>query len=157
LHKKLYIIRQESDKIHFLQLHLQSAAAYRKKEADIMDFYKCGECLSVAMELVPGKQACEKRFVELKPNTTDAAGEKHVPVVEKNGDKITVKVGEIEHPMLEKHYIMWIYLETEQGGFLKKLSPDQKPEAEFQVPADDKPVAAYEYCNLHGLWKAEIK
>lgn len=122
-----------------------------------MNFYKCEECLSIAMEIVPGKQACAKNFHELKPNTTDAAGEKHVPAVENNGDKILVKVGEIEHPMLEEHHIMWIYLETEQGGFLKKLSPGQKPEAEFCLPAGDKPVAAYEYCNLHGLWKKEIK
>ena len=68
-----------------------------------------------------------------------------------------MKVGELEHPMLEEHYIMWIYLETEQGGILKKLSPGQKPEAEFVLSSGDRPVAAYEYCNLHGLWKAEIK
>ena len=121
-----------------------------------MNFYKCGECLSVAMEIVPGKQSCEKAFQELKPNTTDASGEKHVPVVEKNGDTMKVKVGELEHPMLEEHHIMWIYLETEQGGLLKKLSPGQKPEAVFLIPEGDKPVAVYEYCNLHGLWKAEI-
>lgn len=59
--------------------------------------------------------------------------------------------------MLEEHHIMWIYLETEHGGMLKKLSAGEKPEAEFLVSPDDKPVAAYEYCNLHGLWKAEIK
>ncbi len=124
---------------------------------EIMNFFKCKECLSIAMEIVPGEHACEKKFQELKANTTDASGEKHVPVIEKSGDKIVVKVGELEHPMLEEHYIMWIYLETEQGGILKKLSPGQKPEAEFQLSSGDKAVAAYEYCNLHGLWKAEIK
>ena len=92
-----------------------------------------------------------------QPNTADASGEKHVPAVEKKGGTITVKVGELEHPMLEEHYIMWIYLETEQGGYLRKLFPGQKPEAEFVLAAGERPVAAYEYCNLHGLWKAEIK
>ena len=122
-----------------------------------MNFYKCSECQSIALELVPGKDDHKKNFQELTPNTTDASGEKHVPVVEKHGDAIVVKVGELEHPMLEEHYIMWIYLETEQGGILKKLSPGQKPEAKFLLSPGDRPVAAYEYCNLHGLWKAEIK
>lgn len=122
-----------------------------------MKFYKCSECLSIAMELIPGKHAGEKTFQELEANTTDASGEKHVPAVIKNGDRIQVKVGELEHPMLEEHYIMWIYLETEQGGHLRVLSPGEKPEAEFLLNPGEKPVAAYEYCNLHGLWKlAEI-
>jgi len=128
-----------------------------KKEADIMKFYKCNECLSVAMELVPGKHDGEKMFQELQANTTDASGEKHVPAVTKKGDRIQVKVGELEHPMLEEHYIMWIYLETEHGGLLRALSPGDKPEAEFLLSEGDKPVAAYEYCNLHGLWKTVIK
>ena len=121
-----------------------------------MKFFKCKECLSIAMEFVAEKEAKEKTFQELEANTTDAAGEKHVPVVECAGDTIRVKVGELEHPMLDEHYIMFIYLETEQGGMLKKLCPGQKPEAEFKLSPGDKPVAAYEYCNLHGLWKAEI-
>ena len=94
-----------------------------------MNFYKCSICQSIAMEFVPGEHGHEKQFHELKANTTDASGEKHVPVVERQGDTIKVKVGELEHPMLEEHYIMWIYLETEQGWILKKLSPGQKPEA----------------------------
>lgn len=113
--------------------------------------------MSVAMELVAGKHAGEKSFQELKPNVTDAVGEKHVPVITRDGDKVKVKVGEIEHPMLEEHHIMWIYLETEKGGFLKKLSPGDKPAAEFILCPGDRPVAAYEYCNIHGLWKADIK
>lgn len=122
-----------------------------------MNFYKCSECQSIAMELVAGSPGHEKKFQELAANTADASGEKHVPAVEKKGGTVTVKVGELEHPMLEEHYIMWIYLETEQGGYLRKLFPGQKPEAEFVLASGDRPVAAYEYCNLHGLWKAEIK
>ncbi len=122
-----------------------------------MNFYKCGECLSIVMELVEGEQAEAKTFQELHANATDASGEKHVPVVTQDGDKITVKVGDIEHPMLEEHYIMWIFLETEHGGHLKKLSPGEKPEAEFILNSGDQAVAAYEYCNLHGLWVKKLK
>ena len=122
-----------------------------------MKFYKCSECLSIAMEVVPGKHSGEKTFQELQANTTDASGEKHVPAVVPDSDKILVKVGELEHPMLEEHYIMCIYLETEQGGHLKVLKPGDKPEAEFLLKPGDKPLAAYEYCSLHGLWKADIK
>lgn len=122
-----------------------------------MKFYKCSECQSIAMEIVTGEHADGKVFQELKANTTDASGEKHVPVITESNGKVQVKIGELEHPMLKEHYIMWIYLETEQGGHLRVLSPMDKPEAEFTLDEGDKVVAAYEYCNLHGLWKAEMK
>lgn len=122
-----------------------------------MKFYKCGKCQSVAMEVIAGEQACEKTFQELKANSVDASGEKHVPVAKVQGEKVTVTVGSLEHPMLEEHYIMWIYLETQNGGIFRKLKPGEKPEAEFLLQPGEKPVAAYEYCNLHGLWKTEIK
>lgn len=120
-----------------------------------MKFYKCGNCLSVAMEILPGEHGGEKNFQELSANTVDASGEKHVPVIAKQGEQVQVKVGELEHPMLEEHYIMWIYLETKQGGHLRTLSPGDKPEAEFLLCEGDEPVAAYGYCNLHGLWKSK--
>ena len=91
---------------------------------------------------------------ELIPNTTDGAGEKHVPVIEVNGGDVTVQVGSVEHPSLEAHYIEFIVLVTETGMQMKWLKPGMKPEAVFKVT--DKPVAAYEYCNLHGLWMAEV-
>lgn len=91
---------------------------------------------------------------ELTANTTDGAYEKHVPVIEQSGDTVTVRVGSVEHPSLEAHYIEWIVLVTESGMQMKWLKPGMKPEAVFKVT--DKPVAAFEYCNLHGLWKAEI-
>ena len=118
-----------------------------------MNFYKCSECQSIAMELVAGSPGHEKKFQELAANTADASGEKHVPVITNKGGKVQVKVGELEHPMLPEHYIMWIFLETEQGGHLRLLSPGDKPEAEFTLDDGDKAVAVYEYCNLHGLWK----
>ena len=90
---------------------------------------------------------------ELIPNTTDGAYEKHVPVFEQHGDHVTVKVGSVAHPMLDVHYIEWIILETATGFQKKELKPGEAPEADFAVT--EPVVAAYEYCNLHGLWKAE--
>lgn len=90
---------------------------------------------------------------EIVANTTDGAHEKHVPVIEVSGDTVVVKVGSVEHPSLDAHYIEWIVLVTETGMQMKWLKPGMKPEATFKVTY--KPVAAFEYCNLHGLWKAE--
>ena len=90
---------------------------------------------------------------ELTANTTDGAHEKHVPVIEQSGNAVTVKVGSIEHPSMTEHYIEWILLETEMGFQIHYLKPGMKPEAVFLT--NEKVVAAYEYCNLHGLWKAE--
>ncbi|MCR5702853.1 MAG: desulfoferrodoxin Dfx [Lachnospiraceae bacterium] len=91
---------------------------------------------------------------ELVANTTDGAFEKHVPVVTQNGDDVTVAVGSVEHPSLPAHYIEWIVLETETGFQIHYLKPEQTPTATFKVT--EKVIAAYEYCNLHGLWKAEV-
>ena len=92
--------------------------------------------------------------VEVVANTTDAAQEKHVPVVEQQDGKVTVRVGSVEHTMLPEHFIGWILLETEAGFQIHYLKPEMKPEAVFKT--DEKVVAAYEYCNLHGLWKTEV-
>jgi superoxide reductase len=89
----------------------------------------------------------------LKENTVDAATEKHVPVVEKLGDGLyKVKVGSVEHPMTEEHFIMWVQLIAGAKACRQFLSPGDKPEAVFKVESDD--VFAREYCNLHGLWKS---
>ena len=109
-----------------------------------MKFYKLND------EVVIGGSAGE----EIIPNTTDGAYEKHVPVIEHHGDTVVVYVGSVAHPMVDVHYIEWIVLVTESGMQMKWLKPGMKPEAVFKVT--DKPVAAFEYCNLHGLWKAEI-
>ena len=92
----------------------------------------------------------------LTANSTDAAQEKHVPVVEVDGNKITVKVGSVAHPMTEPHLIEWIYLQTKKGGQHRHLTATDKPEAVFYIAEDDTPLAVYEYCNLHGLWVAKI-
>ena len=91
---------------------------------------------------------------EVVANTTDGAHEKHVPVITVSGDEVKVAVGSVEHPSLEAHYIEWILLVTETGMQMKWLKPGMKPEASFRLVEWGEVVAAYEYCNLHGLWKA---
>lgn len=89
----------------------------------------------------------------LNANTTDAAAEKHVPCVTITGNKVDVTVGSVPHPMLEEHYIAGIYIETRLGGQFRVLNPGEAPSASFVLADGDEFVAAYEYCNLHGLWK----
>lgn len=119
-----------------------------------MYFYQCRDCGSIVILDEP-RACCDEAWTPLTPNTTDAAGEKHVPVIEAEGPLVTVKVGSVEHPMLEAHYITFVVLETTQGYQKKTLRPGEKPVARFALAEGERPVAAYEYCNLHGLWKAE--
>lgn len=95
-------------------------------------------------------------MVELVANSTDAAGEKHVPVITVDGNKVRVVVGSVIHPMSEEHSIQFIALETKNGVQRKALNPTDKPEATFVLNEGDEVVAAYEFCNLHGLWKATL-
>lgn len=98
-----------------------------------------------------------KPFDLLPPNTSEGAAEKHLPVIEINGSRVTVKVGSIPHPMTEEHHIVWIGLSTRKGVDMRAwLDPDQAPEAHFTLEEGDAPIAAYEYCNLHGLWKTQL-
>ena len=99
---------------------------------------------------------CGQKMTELKANTSDGATEKHVPVVTVDGNVVKVVVGDVAHPMLEEHHIAWIVLETNQGVQRKYLDHTGAPEAVFVLAEGEKAVAAYEYCNLHGLWKKEI-
>jgi superoxide reductase len=121
-------------------------------------FYICRHCGNiVGMIFSSGAKivCCGDPMEELKPNVTEASQEKHLPVVTVQGSIVTVKVGSAAHPMESDHYIMWVYLQTEHGGQRKELQPGQAPEAVFAL-AGDKPVAAYAYCNKHGLWKTDI-
>lgn len=93
---------------------------------------------------------------ELVPNTTDAAQEKHVPQVTVDGNRVEVVVGSVLHPMLDEHFITDIYIETERGSQHRALKPGEEPKAVFLLAEDDRLIAAYENCNLHGLWKKEI-
>jgi len=116
----------------------------------------CGNIIGMIHSSGVKVKCCGEDMVELVPNTSDGAKEKHVPVVEVSGDKVTVKVGSVSHPMEAEHYIMWVYIQTEQGGQRKNLNPGDKPEATFALADGDKVVAAFAYCNKHGLWKAEV-
>lgn len=121
-------------------------------------FYKCNHCGNIITRVVDHGvpvMCCGEKMQELIANTTDAAVEKHVPVVTVDGNKVNVEVGSVMHPMIEEHLIQFIWLETEKGGQVRNLISSDDPKAEFIV-GDDKPVAVYEYCNLHGLWKKEL-
>lgn len=124
-----------------------------------MKFYVCKHCKNLVTLLhesgVP-MMCCGEKMTELVPGTSDGAFEKHVPAVSVDGNTVTVKVGEVEHPMLENHYIQWIVLETKNGAQIHYLKPGEKPEAIFALAEGDEAIAAYEYCNLHGLWKKEL-
>lgn len=122
-------------------------------------FFKCNHCKNI-ITMVEDKGVpvfcCGEKMVELIPNTTDAAGEKHVPVVEANGREVKVLVGEVTHPMQEEHHIAWVCLQSDRGCQIKYLDHTGAPEANFVLAEGEKAIAAYEYCNLHGLWKKEI-
>ena len=124
-----------------------------------MKYFVCEHCGNI-VEMVNDSGVpvvcCGEKMKELVPGSVDAAVEKHVPVVTEDGNKVKVFVGEVEHPMMEQHYIQWIALETKEGVQIKHLTPEMKPVAEFALSANDEAVAAYEFCNLHGLWKKEI-
>ena len=122
-----------------------------------MIFYVCKHCgniIAYAKNKGVPVMCCGEKMTELVPGSVDAASEKHVPVISVEGNKVTVTVGEVAHPMAEEHFIEWIALETAEGNQRKELKPGQKPEAVFMMTESDKVVAAYAYCNRHGLWKA---
>ncbi|MCR5607061.1 MAG: desulfoferrodoxin [Treponema sp.] len=121
----------------------------------MLKFYKCKKCGKVIAVLKSSPCdtfCCNEAMLELKANTTDAAVEKHVPVVEQNGNVVNVTVGSVIHPMEEKHFIEWIMLETKNNKQLKALNPGDEPKATFALTDGDEVVRAYAYCNLHGLW-----
>lgn len=120
-------------------------------------FYKCRHCGNVIVKLVNSGVpvvCCGEKMEELVAGVTDGAVEKHLPVVTRlEGNLLKVEVGSVAHPMSPEHHISFIYLETENGGQFVELK--DKPEAVFNI-SEDRPVAVYEYCNLHGLWKTVL-
>lgn len=118
-------------------------------------FYICEHCGNI-IAFVENKgvpvMCCGQKMKEIIPGSVDAAKEKHIPVVKQNGNIVTVTVGTVEHPMIEAHYITWISLATKQGNQRKLLTPGSVPSIDFAVTDGDEVIAAYAYCNLHGLW-----
>ena len=124
----------------------------------MVKFYRCNHCGNIVMMVHDSKvpmMCCGEKMTELVAGSTDAAVEKHVPVVDIKSNSVEVSVGSVMHPMEEEHYIMWIYLETNRGGQIKYLNPGEDAMATFLLN-DEKPKAVYAYCNLHGLWEKEI-
>ena len=121
-------------------------------------FYVCKTCGNLVGKLegsVP-MICCGKQMEELVPNTVEASGEKHLPVYTYKDNLLEVSVGSVLHPMVDEHNISFIYVETKKGGQRKSLVVNKEPKASF-VFVDDEPVNVFAYCNLHGLWKSEIK
>lgn len=121
---------------------------------ELNQIYKCPICGNI-VEIVNNAGGtlvcCGKPMLLLEENSVNAAVEKHVPVVVQNGKEVFVKVGEVQHPMTEEHYIQWIEVITANKTYKKFLKPNEKPEATFIINEDI--VSVREYCNLHGLWK----
>ena len=124
-----------------------------------MKFYRCSVCgkIIAIVDARPGvpTMCCGKPMEELEPNTRDGAHEKHIPVYKVEGNIVHVKVGEVDHPMMDNHYIQWVALITNKGNQRKILNPGDKPEADFALLPGEEVKAVLEYCNLHGLYKAE--
>ncbi len=116
---------------------------------------KCGNLVGLIHASGAPLVCCGEKMENLEPNTVEASGEKHLPVVKVEGDLITVNVGSADHPMIPEHYIQWVFVQTEHGGQRKALNPGDRPSVSFRLEGD-KPVAVYAYCNLHGLWMTEL-
>ncbi|TET37740.1 MAG: desulfoferrodoxin [Planctomycetota bacterium] len=123
--------------------------------ADKLSIFKCNVCGNIVELIHVGGGTlvcCEEDMQLLVENTTDAAKEKHVPVIEKSDAGVTIRVGSVPHPMADDHYIEWIQLLAGGKACRQFLNPGDEPVATFPIQADD--VSAREFCNLHGLWKA---
>lgn len=124
----------------------------------MMKFFKCAKSEKI-VEVIHEDQGqlicCGEPMQELVPNTTEAATEKHIPVVEQNGDTLTVRAGSTLHPMSPEHYIHWVAISTDKHTMRQNFTPDDQPEAVFHLNGETL-TAVYAYCNLHGLWRAEL-
>lgn len=121
-------------------------------------FFRCKHCGNLAELIQDGNVpmvCCGEPMEELLANTAEAATEKHIPEVSVNGRLVHAKIGSVAHPMTEEHHISFIYLQTENGGQRRSLNVGAEAAAMFAV-LEDQPLEVYAYCNLHGLWKAEV-
>lgn len=125
------------------------------KETKFFICEHCGNIIGVIHDAGVPMMCCGQKMTQLVPGTVEASVEKHLPVVTVNGDKVKVEIGSVAHPMAEEHSILWVYLQTDKGGQRKNLAVGEAPSVEFAL-CNEKPVAVYAYCNIHGLWKTEI-
>ena len=122
----------------------------------MIEFYRCEVCGNIVALVNKGDGTlvcCGKEMTSLVPNTVDASKEKHVPDIKKEEGKIKVAVGSTLHPMVPEHYIQWIALLADDRVEFKYLKPGEEPKTEFD---DAKSGTVFEYCNIHGLWKADF-
>ena len=121
-------------------------------------FYICPHCGNI-VEMVHDAGVkpfcCGQKMNELVPNTVEASGEKHIPAVTVGENIVEVNVGSVDHPMVDVHWIEWVQLVTDKGSYRKWLNPGEAPKVAFLL-GEEKPLAVYAYCNLHGLWKTEL-
>ncbi len=115
----------------------------------------CGNIVGLIHDAGVPMMCCGQKMKLLEPGTVEASAEKHIPVVTVENSIVRVSVGSVAHPMTAEHSIQWVYLQTDRGGQRKCLAVDGAPEVTFAL-ADEKPVAVYAYCNLHGLWMTEV-
>lgn len=115
----------------------------------------CGNIIGMIHDAGVPVMCCGQKMEKLDAGTSDASHDKHIPVVTIDGNNVKVCVGSESHPMDKEHRILWVYLETDRGGQRKCPEPGKEPVVTFAL-YDEKPVAVYAYCNLHGLWKTEI-
>ena len=126
----------------------------------MVQFFICKHCKSVVAKLNGlgcNPSCCGEPMIELLPGVEEAATEKHIPEVKERGGKVYVQVGSVAHPMLEAHYIEWVYLLTDKGGYFHFLKPGDAPQTVFALNDGEVPLSVYSYCNLHGLWKADVE
>lgn len=125
------------------------------KEAKFYVCETCGNLVGMINESGVNMMCCGKKMTQIVPGTVEASKEKHIPVVTVEDDTVKVNIGSVDHPMTEEHLIEWVYLQTCRGGQRKCLKAGDAPEITFAL-RDEKPIAVYAYCNLHGLWKTEL-
>ena len=121
--------------------------------------YVCRHCGNIVEKLVDGGGqlvCCGEKMQELEPGIIEASREKHIPVAKIEGNRVIVNVGSIDHPMSAEHSILWIYLVSNKGRYLRHLDVNEAPRAEFLLGEDEAAVRVYAYCNLHGLWLRNI-
>ncbi len=115
----------------------------------------CGNIIGLVRNAGVPMMCCGQKMTLLEPGAVEASHEKHIPVATVEGNTVKVEIGSVAHPMTEEHKIEWVYLQTNRGGQRKCLCVEGGPSVTFSL-ADETPVAVYAYCNLHGLWKADL-
>ncbi len=127
------------------------------KKLDILECQQCGHQIEI-LRAGTGEIVCCGEPMEKLQEKTDEEGleEKHVPVVEIEGDDVFVEIGSVEHPMIDKHYIEWIQVILGDKSYRQFLNPGEAPEAHFDIEEEDlslEQIIVREHCNIHGLWK----